>query len=154
MGTVATVLLVLLLLVFLPVSAAVVFRFVRVRGSSTPALWRRLPDGRWHYGAFEYTDGGISFYRLVSLKFGPDFDFTRSGLELGQWREPLGEDLEVADPGEVVVPIGGVDRRDRRFTGEVCLGRREATALLSWVEACSTDHVRTRNGRSGQRRAS
>ena len=56
----------------------------------------------------------------------------------------------MTEAGEMIISFSGRDRRDRIVEGELCLGPAEMTALLAWVEACSTDQVRRPGG--GRRR--
>jgi len=133
---------VVILLVLVPVAAAVVYRLVVVRRTSTPALFRSHNGPGWCYGALKYSDTEASFYRLVSLRFGADLTIERRSLVLGARRQPTGAELDVAEVGEMIVPVTGRDRRGGKVDGEFCLGPAELTALLAWVEACSTEQVR------------
>lgn len=139
---------VLILLVLTPVVAAVLYRLVVVRRSSTSAVVRLKGSSTWTYGAIRYSDTEAAFYRLFSARFGPDVRLDRRSVVLGPRRQPTGPDLDVAEAGEMLVDFSGYDRQGRRVDAEVCLGPAEQTALLAWVEACSTDHVR----RPGRRR--
>lgn len=133
---------VLFLLVLTPVVAAVLYRLVVVRRSSTSAVVRLKGATAWTYGAIRYSDTDAAFYRLLSARFGPDVKVDRQSVVLGPRRQPSGLDLDVAEASEMIVDFTGYDRRGRRVDAEVCLGPAQLTALLAWVEACSTDHVR------------
>jgi hypothetical protein len=146
--TTGIVLGVVVLLVLVPVVAAVVYRLVVVRRTSTPALYKPRSEPGWGYGALKYSDTEASFYRLTSVRFGADLRIDRRSLVLGARRQPTGPELDVAEVGEMIVPVTGRDRRGEPVEGEFCMGPAELTALLAWVEACSTEQVR----RSDRRR--
>ena len=141
MATFGSVLLVVLSLALVSVVAALSYRFVAVRGHATPVLARR-PDGEWRYGALRYAAGEAMFYRLVSVRPGADLKIQRRTITLGERRQPSGAELDLAEQGEIIVPIHGLDRRGGPVEMELCLDPRALTALLSWVEACSTEDVR------------
>lgn len=124
------------------------YRLVVVRRTSTPALYKPRAGQGWAYGALKYSETDASFFRLMSLRFGPDLRIERRSLVLGTRRQPTGPELDVAEVGEMIVPVSGRDRRGAAVEGEFCLGPAELTALLAWVEACSTEQVR----RSDRRR--
>ena len=138
---------VVVLLVLAPAVAAVVYRLVFVRRNSTSVLVRRAGEEAWSYGAIRYSDSEVAFYRLLSIRFRPDVWLDRRTLVLGRRRQPTGPELDVVEDGELIVPFYGHDRRDRPIEGELCLGPAELTGLLSWVEACSTEHSRLRRRR-------
>ena len=137
-------------LLALPVVAAVLYRLVVVRRSSTSAVARRAGEQTWRYGALRYSESEAAFYRLVSVRFGPDVHLDRQTVVLGRRRPPTGQELDMTEAGEMIISFSGRDRRDRIVKGELCLGPAEMTALLAWVEACSTDQVRRPGG--GRRR--
>lgn len=134
---------VVVLLVLAPVVAAVVYRLVVVRRDSTSVLVKRDGGEAWRHGAIRYSDTDLAFYRLLSVRFGADVRLDRRSLELGPRRQPTGHELDVAESGEVIVSFSGHDRRGGIREGEICVGPAELTALLAWVEACSTDQVRS-----------
>lgn len=141
MATFGSILLVALLLALVSVVAALSYRFVAVRGHATPVLARR-PDGEWRYGAMRYAAGEAMFYRLVSIRPGADLRIQRRTITLGDRRSPSGAELDLAEQGEIIVPMRGLDRRGGTVEMELCLDAQALTALLSWVEACSTEDVR------------
>lgn len=133
---------VVILLVLLPVVAAVVYRLVVIRGDSTSVLVRPVGEDSWHHGAIRYSDTEVAFYRLLSVRFGADVRLARRALVLGPRRQPTGPELDVAEVGELIVSYSGHDRTGALREGELCAGHSELTGLLAWVEACSTDHIR------------
>lgn len=143
MGTsIGIVLGVVLLLVLIPVVAAVLYRLVVVRKNSTSAVVRLKGSNSWTYGAVRYSDTDLAFYRLLSVRFAPDVRVDRQSVTLGSPRQPTGNELDVAEADEMIINFSGVDPKGRRVDAEACLGPSEQTALLAWVEACSTDHIR------------
>ncbi|WP_314034251.1 DUF2550 family protein [Dietzia sp. CH92] len=135
---------VVIVLVLIPVVAAVVYRLVVVRRNSTSVLVRRAGEESWRYGAVRYSDTEVAFYRLASVRFGADVRLDRRSLELGSRRQPTGPELDVAEEGELIVPFSGTDRRGGVVEGELCLAPAKLTGLLAWVEACSTEQIRPR----------
>lgn len=133
---------VIVVLILVPVAAAVVYRLVIVRRDSTSVLFRRSGERSWGYGAIRYSDTELAFYRLISVRFTADTRLDRRSLILGPQRQPTGDELDVAEEGESIVSFSGHDRRDRTVEGELCLGPSELTGLRSWIEACSVEQVR------------
>ena len=145
MTTTATIFLVVVLLAAASVSAALAYRFRAVRGHSTPLLLSHRSGRRagvWRYGAMRYTGDEAMFYRLVSLRPGADLRIVRRTITPGERRPPSGRELDLAEDGEVVVPVTGATPAGEPVDVELCLVPDALTALLSWVEACSTDDVR------------
>lgn len=138
---------VVVLLLLAPAVAAVVYRLVYIRRTSTSVLARLTEEDAWSYGAVRYSDTDVAFYLLMSVRFRADVRLDRRTLVLGRRRQPTGDELDVAEEGEMIVSFSGHDRRDRVVRGELCLGRSELTGLLAWVEACSTEQVRSRRPR-------
>lgn len=143
MAIAGSILGVVMLLVLSPVVAAVVYRLVVVRRDSTSVLVKRHGGDSWRHGAIRYSDTDVAFYRLLSVRFGADVRLYRRSLVLGPRRQPTGDELDVAESGELIVSFSGHDRRGGVREGELCVGPAELTALLAWVEACSTEQVRT-----------
>lgn len=133
-----------ILLVLVPVVAALVYRLVVVRRTSTSVLVRKAGEESWGYGAVRYSETEVAFYRLLSVKFGADVRLDRRTLELGSRRQPTGPELDVAEEGEVIVPFSGFDRRNRLVEGELCVAPGKLTGMLAWVEACSIEQIRPR----------
>ena len=138
-----------MLLVLLPVAAAVVYRLVVNLGDSTSGLVRRAGEDAWRHGAIRYSDTDVAFYRLLSVRFGADVRLDRRSLTLGSRRQPTGHEFDVAEVGEMIVSFSGHDRRGRVREGELCAGPATLTGLLAWVEACSTDQIRRSDRRPG-----
>ncbi|MDV8000545.1 DUF2550 family protein [Rhodococcus sp. IEGM 1408] len=143
MTTPETVLGVVLLLVLSPVAAAAVYRLMVIRRDSTSVLVRGSGKGdRWRHGAIRYSDTDVAFYRLLSVRFGADVRVDRRSLTLGPRRQPTGSELDVAEVGEMIVSFSGTRRGGLPIEGELCMRPAELTALLAWVEACSTASIR------------
>lgn len=143
MTTPEIVLGVVLLLVLSPVVAAAVYRLVVIRRNSTSVLVKGTGNGdRWRHGAIRYSDNEVAFYHLLSVRFGADVRVDRRSLTFGPRRQPTGPELDVAEVGEMIVSFTGTDRADQPIEGELCMRPAELTALLAWVEACSTASIR------------
>ena len=152
MTTWIVVVIVVILLALLLVSAAVLFRLVVVRGNGSAALMRSEDSGKWRYGSLHYSSSALGYYRLLSLRPSADVIMPRALITLGGWRRPSEDELDVLDPDEIILPVAGPDQHGHELDFDLCLGRREATALLSWVEARSTEDVRVRRSGTSKRR--
>ena len=108
-------------------------RLQLLRRGGTPVVVRSLPaaPGRgWRHGVMRYREECLVFFRISSLRLGPDRRIhRRSVVVLGRRR---------AQPSERdVVPVGAtvVHFRDHGGESEVALGPGALTAFLSWVES-------------------
>ncbi len=142
MATTIEIVLGVVVLLLVPAVAAVMYRLVIIRGDSTPTVLRMGSQSAWRYGALRYTDTEAVFYRLLSVRFGPDLRLDRRSLVLGPRRQPTGEELDVAEAGEMIIAVSGRDRAGSSIDSEFILGPPALTGLLAWVEACSTEQVR------------
>ncbi|MGH4021892.1 MAG: DUF2550 domain-containing protein [Pseudonocardiaceae bacterium] len=138
MGTAEIVGLVLLLVSVL--LALLAWRRVRlVRAGGIDVAIRTRPDagGRgWHLGVARYRGGEFAWYRVSSLRSGPDRVLDRERLRIIERREPT-----VAET--YAVPVGSVVLRCRIASGERVAGgelelamtRQTVTGFLSWLES-------------------
>lgn len=128
-GSVALFALLLLLVLF----ALLALRRVQLVRVGTQVVLRDLPaepGRRWRHGVVRYREDELLFFRLASMRPGPDRHVGRSSLEvLGRRR---------ADPteGHVVLASATVIHfRDDSGDAEIALDDGALTALLSWIES-------------------
>ncbi|SIR82433.1 DUF2550 domain-containing protein [Williamsia sterculiae] len=113
------------------VSRAVV-RFGRIRHSGTAAAMRVLPardHHGWRHGIVRYDDETIEYFRVASLRVGPDRELHRQDIEVRGRREPTVAERDLID-GMVVLEV--IDQ-GRSF--ELALGTGAITAFQSWLES-------------------
>lgn len=132
MGVVEIVGLVLLAgALFVVVRAGRRFRWVR-QGGIDVALRVRPGDGPrgWQLGVGRYRGGVFSWFRLASLRSGPDQVLDRDRLEVVERRTPT-------VPESYAMPSGAVVLRCRTDGGELELAMRQdtLTGFLSWLES-------------------
>lgn len=124
-----------LLLVLLVVAGWYALRWVRMRrlgGVSVALRWR--PDRErsgWHLGIGRYRGEQFVWYRVWSLRTGPDRVFAREGLEIADRRDPIGTESYAVPAGATVLrcePAGGEPV-------EIAMGPDALTGFLSWLES-------------------
>ena len=87
------VLLSVLLAVAVILGAMLVFRVEKLRRAGTPILLRIIPaavDEGWRHGTVHYRDDSLRYYRLASLRPGPNVTLPRQGIEITGRRRPEG----------------------------------------------------------------
>lgn len=125
--------LIVLVLLFAGVAGASLYRFAMLRRGGTSALLRVLPaDGGhgWRHGLIRYNEDEMVFFKLTSLKLGPDSRISRQGIELDRRRSPRGDEYDIMTDAIVVTPLTDGDRGY-----EVALDRGSLAAFQSWVES-------------------
>lgn len=135
--------------VCLLVVAVLVYRCLALRGTGTPVLLRTGTDadriGQWNHGVLRYTERSARLYRLVSIRLSHDLLLDRASIELGQGRAPESpHEKSVLDPNEQIIPFTAQDDKGRTIYGEFGLDMPTHAGMRSWVEACSTNAVRSR----------
>lgn len=127
----------------------VVLRRVQLlrRGGSMVVL-RGLPapEGRgWRHGVLRYDEETLDFYRVSSLRLGPDRRVARRRLTVSDRRRARPAERDTVPPGSTVLLLD-----DGRGEVELALGGGSLTAFLAWVE--SSPPSRRDRGRRGSRR--
>lgn len=150
MGTVALVAGILLLLGCALLGYLAIRRVRLMRGGGVDVGLRRHPAaasrdaaGGWHVGVGRYRGDKLAWYRLTSLRPGPNAVVNRTETEIVERREPTG-------PEAYAVPQGGVVLccRIRGEDVDLAMAPGVLTGFLAWLEAAPP-------GRStGYRRAS
>ncbi|MFL6142256.1 MAG: DUF2550 domain-containing protein [Labedaea sp.] len=131
-------LLLALLALFASVLAYLVVRRVRLlrSGGVHVALRTRFDDSGkgWHLGVGRYQGDEFAWFRVLSLRAGPDRVIRRSGLEIANRREPDGPEAYGMPAGARVIRF-----RNRRGGAhpevEIAMGPDALTGFLSWLES-------------------
>jgi hypothetical protein len=102
-------------------------------GGVHAALRTRLDDtGKgWHLGVGRYQGDEFVWFRVLSLRPGPDRIISRSALEIADRRDPSGPELYTMPPSSRVLRF--------RETGtseiELAMSPDALTGFLSWLES-------------------
>ncbi|MFE0749781.1 DUF2550 domain-containing protein [Gordonia sp. NPDC058843] len=131
----AVVLLSVLLAVTILLCALLALRLAQLRRAGTPVLLRTVPAGvdeGWRHGTVHYSDNSLRYYRLTSLKPGPNVTFARQGMEISGRRSPEGTETEILD-GMLIVQLQTAGRTDDDY--ELAMGPGAVTAFQSWLES-------------------
>jgi hypothetical protein len=101
-------------------------------GGVHAALRTRLDDSGkgWHLGVGRYQGDEFVWFRVLSLRPGPDRIIRRSNLEIADRRDPSSPELYNMPPSSRVV-------RFREKTGdvEIAMSPDALTGFLSWLES-------------------
>ncbi|KAA8879765.1 DUF2550 family protein [Nocardia colli] len=134
------VLLIILVLTLVFLALASTYRLIMLRRGGTAALLRVLParGGQgWRHGLIRYDEDRMVFFKLTSLKLGPDCTIRRQGIEIGDRRGPVGDEFDIMSDDIAVIAVS-----DRDGSFELALDRASRTAFLSWVESRPSDRTR------------
>jgi hypothetical protein len=110
-------------------------RWVRMRragGVSVALRW--APDkarSGWHLGIGRYEGDDFAWYRVWSLRTGPDRVFEREALEIADRRGPSGTEAYAVPPGSTVLRC---ESRTQEAI-EIAMGPGALTGFLSWLES-------------------
>lgn len=110
-------------------------RWLRMRrfgGVSVALRWQ--PDkarAGWHLGVGRYHGEEFAWYRVWSLRTGPDRVFHREGLRIVQRREPVGTESYAVPAGSTVLRC----QADDGEAIEIAMGPDALTGFLSWLES-------------------
>lgn len=117
------------------------YRLRHLRHGGLDVIVRRLPQpaGRgWHHGVAHYNETALSYFRISSLRPGPDAVFRRRRVMMVSRRPPTVEET-VLDRGQTVYLL---EESGREF--EVAMDSPAATVFLSWLESSPPDRSRRR----------
>jgi hypothetical protein len=103
-------------------------------GGVHAALRTRLDEAGkgWHLGVGRYQGDEFVWFRVLSLRPGPDRVISRSALEIADRREPSGPELYSMPPSSHVL------RFREAGSGaevEIAMGPDALTGFLSWLES-------------------
>ncbi|AQA22854.1 hypothetical protein BTZ20_3936 [Rhodococcus sp. MTM3W5.2] len=99
----------------------------------TAAILRIIPAAAgsgWRHGVVRYGERSLVFFKLSSLRPGPDTRMSRQGIEVCALRGPTGNEYDIMTDEIVILKVVDGDR-----TYEIALDRGARTAFLSWVES-------------------
>lgn len=123
-----------ILVVLLAVAvAALLYRFFTLRGGGTAAIVRVLPaapGSGWRHGIVRYGDEALAFYKLSSLRPGPDTRLTRQGIDVRERRSPAGNEFDIMTEDIVILEV-----LDGENNYEIAFDSGALMAFLSWVES-------------------
>ncbi|CAM2877226.1 DUF2550 domain-containing protein [Skermania piniformis] len=109
------------------------YRLWVLRRGGTAAILRVLPASGgqgWRHGIIRYDDDSLVFYKLSSLKLGPDSQIGRQGIEVEERRGPRGDEYDIMT--DEIVVLGVVDA-PRSY--EIAFDRGALAAFQSWIES-------------------
>ncbi|WP_067818274.1 DUF2550 domain-containing protein [Nocardia inohanensis] len=136
------VVLIILVVLLVGLALASTYRLVMLRRGGTAALMRVMParghGGGWRHGLIRYDEDQLVFYKLSSLKLGPDSTLRRLSTEVGKRRNPDGDEYDIMTD-ELIIELS-----DGNGSYEVALDRGALVSLLSWVESRPSERIRRR----------
>jgi Protein of unknown function (DUF2550) len=105
-------------------------------GGVSAALRTRLDDSGkgWHLGVGRYHGDEFVWFRVLSLRLGPDRVLHRSLLEIADRREPSGSELYSMPPSSHVLRFRGSEA-SREPDVEIAMSPDALTGFLSWLES-------------------
>lgn len=129
-GVIVLIILVVLLAVFV---AAFLYRLNILRRGGTAAIIRVTPaagGSGWRHGVIRYGDNTLLFFKLSSLRPGPDHRMTRQGIEVVGRRQPRDNEFDIMSE-----EISILELTDDGREFEIALDRGALTAFSSWLES-------------------
>ncbi|EME20328.1 DUF2550 domain-containing protein [Rhodococcus triatomae] len=115
--------------------AAFAYRLAVLRRGGTAAILRNLPNDAgigWRHGIIRYGEETLQFFKLSSLRPGPDSRISRQGIEIGVRRSPQDTEYDIMTDDIVIVSVSD---GDSGLAFEFALDRGALTAFLSWIES-------------------
>jgi hypothetical protein len=110
-------------------------RWMRMRGGGGVSVALRWdPDDAragWHLGVGRYEGESFAWYRVWSLRAGPDRVFERAALEIADRRNPSGSEAYAVPAGSTVLRCQSVAQE----AIEIAMGPGALTGFLSWLES-------------------
>lgn len=140
---IGVVVLVILVVVLAGLVAAFAYRLTILRRGGTAAIMRVMPStggSGWRHGVIRYGDNTLFFFKLSSLRPGPDHRMSRQAIELGARRGPRADESDIMTDDIAVLAL---TVQGRMY--EMALDRAALTAFLSWLESRPSD--RSKRGR-------
>ncbi|WP_067844691.1 DUF2550 domain-containing protein [Nocardia lijiangensis] len=138
------VVLIILVVLLVAVGLISVYRLIMLRRGGTAAILRVLPANGgqgWRHGLIRYDEDRLVFFKLTSLKLGPDATIRRRGIEVGDRRGPRGDEYDIMTDEIIVTAVA-----DTEGNYELALDRGARAAFLSWVESRPSDRTRRMPG--------
>lgn len=140
---IGVIVLITLVVVLAALVAAFLYRLTILRRGGTAAIMRVTPSSGgsgWRHGVIRYGDNTLVFFKLSSLRPGPDHRMTRQGIEVGQRRTPRDDEFDIMTEDIAVLAL-----TDQGQGYEIALDRGALTAFMSWLE--SRPSGRSKRGR-------
>ncbi|GAA2348254.1 DUF2550 domain-containing protein [Saccharopolyspora halophila] len=104
-------------------------RELRVGGIDVALRATRNGRGRgWNLGVAHYRGEEFAWYRILSLRSGPNWVINRHTVEIAQRREPTGAEAYAMPAGSTVLDLTGPDL-------ELAMNSDALTGFLSWLES-------------------
>ena len=131
--TTGMVLMIILLVLLVALVAAFLYRLIVLREGGTPAIVRSTPADEgigWRHGMVRYGDSTLVFFKLSSLRPGPDARISRQGIEVVARRAPIGSEFDIMTEEIVILAV-----TDGAKSYEIALDSGALTAFLSWIES-------------------
>jgi hypothetical protein len=103
-------------------------------GGVHAALRTRLDEAGkgWHLGVGRYQGDEFVWFRVLSLRPGPDRVISRSAMEIADRRDPSGPELYSMPPSSHVLRFR---EGDQGADVEIAMGPDALTGFLSWLES-------------------
>jgi hypothetical protein len=124
-----------LLLVLVVLALWYSLRWVRMRrGGGVSVALRWSPDNAragWHLGIGRYVGDDFEWYRVWSLRTGPDRVFPRETMEIADRRDPSGSEAYAVPSGSTVLRC----ESGAQEAIEIAMGPGALTGFLSWLES-------------------
>lgn len=140
---IGVIVLIILVVLLAGLVAAFLYRLTILRRGGTAAIMRVTPSAGgsgWRHGVIRYGDNTLVFFKLSSLRPGPDHRMTRQGIEVGERRKPRADEFDIMSDEIAVLEL---THHAHRY--EIALDRGALTAFMSWLE--SRPSGRSRRGR-------
>ncbi|MDJ0395671.1 DUF2550 domain-containing protein [Rhodococcus sp. G-MC3] len=137
------IVLIILVVLLAALVVAFLYRLTILRRGGTAAIMRVTPSAGgsgWRHGVIRYGDNTLVFFKLSSLRPGPDHRMTRQGIEVGERRKPRSNEFDI-----MTDEIAVLELTDNGHAYEIALDRGALTAFMSWLE--SRPSGRSRRGR-------
>ncbi|MFI5608964.1 DUF2550 domain-containing protein [Amycolatopsis sp. FDAARGOS 1241] len=110
-------------------------RWIRMRrggGVSVALRWRPdNPRASWHLGLGRYEGDEFVWYRVWSLRTGPDRVFQRESMQIADRRDPSGTEAYAVPEGSTVLRC----ESSTQEAIEIAMGPGALTGFLSWLES-------------------
>jgi len=113
---------------------------IRTSGGITVALrWRMRHDGDiagWHLGIGRYRGEQFLWFRVLSLRNGPDRVLSREDLHITERRKPSKEESYTLPAAATVLRCKSTEGMEI----EIAMGPGALTGFLSWLESAPPGH--------------
>lgn len=111
-------------------------RLLRTGGVHVSLRTRLDDSGKgWHLGVGRYHGDEFAWFRVLSVRIGPDLVIHRSGLEIAERREPGGVELYKMPAGSQLILRCRASSGSTPHDVEIAMGAGALTGFLSWLES-------------------